>query len=320
MNDTPIAPAIRDQAIAWFTLAQSGCLEDGDRQQLEKWRAADSEHERAWQRLAGIPAGLRERAALLHDPAARQAAEQTRYQPMDRRQALKILVGCGLLSAVAWRGYASDLAQNALADLSTGTGERRREVLVDGTQLWLNSNSAIDVLFDTDRRLLRLRHGEVDVLTGKDPRPLLLVTAEASLRPLGTRFCVRQEDSGTRLSVSQGRVAVMLRDGVQAGIVEAGWRTHIDRLGMQAPQQALEDNAAWVDGFIVAQRMRLGDFVSELGRYRHGLLRCDPACAELRLSGSFPLDDGERILSMLENSLPVRVRRITPYWLTVVPV
>ena len=39
--------------------------------------------------------------------------------------------------------------------------------------------------------------------------------------------------------------------------------------------------------------------------------------ANLLISGSYPLDDSERILDLLEVSLPVKVRRFTRYWVTV---
>lgn len=83
---------------------------------------------------------------------------------------------------------------------------------------------------------------------------------------------------------------------------------------------ALDRNVgAWVDGMLVASQMRLADFLAELGRYRHGQLGCSERVADLRISGSYPLDDSERILQMLEVALPVRVRRFTRYWVTVEP-
>jgi transmembrane sensor len=67
-------------------------------------------------------------------------------------------------------------------------------------------------------------------------------------------------------------------------------------------------------GALVADEMRLADFLAELGRYRRGVLRCDPALADLRFSGVFPLNDTAAILAMLPQSLPVRVRTFSPYW------
>jgi transmembrane sensor len=68
---------------------------------------------------------------------------------------------------------------------------------------------------------------------------------------------------------------------------------------------------------LVAAHMRLADFLAELSRYRRGRLNCDPKVADLLISGSYPLNDSERILDMLEVSLPVKVQRFTRYWVTV---
>lgn len=317
--EAPVSTIVRDQAIAWFTLAQSGCMREDEQRQLQSWRQANSEHERAWQRMVGIPRGLQQRAALLGDPAARTALENYRPLNHERRRALKAMVGLGLLGGMAWRGSDSQWVQGRLADYHTGTGERREQRLADGTRVWLNTGTAVDVRFDAGSRLLLLRHGEVDILTAADPggRPFMVLTEQARLQPLGTRFNVRQLDGETLLSVSSGSVAATARSGAGERIIEQGWSTRIDVRGISEPSHAKNTENAWTDGFIVAERMRLADFVEELARYRPGVLRCDPAVAELRLTGSFPLDNGERILAMLENSLPVRVQRLTPYWLTV---
>ncbi|MOA28015.1 fec operon regulator FecR [compost metagenome] len=70
---------------------------------------------------------------------------------------------------------------------------------------------------------------------------------------------------------------------------------------------------------LVASQMRLADFLAELGRYRHGQLGCSERVADLRIAVSYPLDDSERILQMLEVALPVRVKQFTRYWVTVEP-
>ncbi|WP_370444251.1 hypothetical protein [Candidatus Burkholderia verschuerenii] len=53
--------------------------------------------------------------------------------------------------------------------------------------------------------------------------------------------------------------------------------------------------------------MRLADFLSEIGRYRRGVVRCDASIADLRLSGTYPLDDTDRVLAALAHALPVRI-------------
>ena len=76
-------------------------------------------------------------------------------------------------------------------------------------------------------------------------------------------------------------------------------------------------SGAWADGILVAAHMRLEDFIAELSRYRRGQLHCDPKVANLLISGTYPIDDTERVLDLLHVSLPVRVKRFTRYWVTV---
>uniref|UniRef100_A0A1I8ADV8 Sigma-70 family RNA polymerase sigma factor n=1 Tax=Steinernema glaseri TaxID=37863 RepID=A0A1I8ADV8_9BILA len=117
----------------------------------------------------------------------------------NRRTLLKgLLLGAGA-SSLAWQGY--DVAPRWMADLRTRTGEQRQAALADGTLLVLDTDTALDVLFNASTRLLVLRAGEVHVTTGKDSRPLLVRSAQGDLRALGTRFAVRQLDGLTRLSV-----------------------------------------------------------------------------------------------------------------------
>jgi len=320
-RELPIRADVRDQAIAWFTLSQSGDISETELQHLQRWRQSDSEHERAWQRMTGLPGVLKTRAHLLENPAARSALQHTRYVSGDRRQALKVLVSAGLLGAIGWQSKDSHWLQSGLADLSTATGERRHHELADGTQLWLNTDSAADIRFSTTERRIVLRYGEVDILTGSDPaqRMMLVQTHDAVLRPLGTRFTVRcdQAGSGTLLSVSSGRVAASVPGNSAEQIVETGYQAYIGADGVSRSQPANPASVAWIDGFIVAERMRLGDFVTQLARYRSGVLRCDPQVADLLLTGSYPLDDSERIFSLLEDSLPVSIVRRTRYWVTV---
>jgi transmembrane sensor len=94
-----------------------------------------------------------------------------------------------------------------LADQRTATGEQRTLRLADGTLINLNTHSAVDVRFDEAapgraagrRDLVETAHG--------DARPFIVETREGSMRALGTRFLVKREAEGTRLSVLQSAVA-----------------------------------------------------------------------------------------------------------------
>jgi transmembrane sensor len=75
----------------------------------------------------------------------------------------------------------------------------------------------------------------------------------------------------------------------------------------------------WRDGVLVAQNQPLADFLRELDRYRPGVLRWDSALEALRVTGSFRLDNTDRILALLAASLPLEVQMRTRYWVTLTP-
>ncbi|HDV6372078.1 TPA: FecR domain-containing protein, partial [Burkholderia cepacia] len=210
------------------------------------------------------------------------------------------------------------------ADLRTAVGERRTVTLADRTVVVLDTDTALDVRFDAAARGLRLLRGTIMVTSGHDDRvparPLVVATAQGELRPLGTRFAVRQRDGATRVEVFAGAVRVQPDDAAAgARVIAAGEGADFtrDAIGVSAPLDAYA--SAWTGGMLVASRMRLADLVAELDRYRRGSLRCDAAVADLRVSGTYPLDDPARVLDTLKATLPIDVHYLTRYWATVVP-
>ena len=240
-----------------------------------------------------------------------------------RRQALKVL-GLGILGAGAgglvlqqqpWRSVGADYA--------TGVGERHSFNLLDGTRLQLNTDSAADVLFTAQQRLIVLREGEIFIRTGQDPgsasgrRPFWVHTREARLQAIGTAFDVRQESGRTRLMVEEGVVAIHLPD-TRPVLVQAGSEYLIDPRSAQLQPAPVFSANGWVSGVLVARQMRLQDLVQELARYRHGWSQCDPAVAELRVSGVFQLQRIDHALEGLSQSLAVRIERRTRFWTRIV--
>ncbi|EPM93895.1 pupR protein [Pseudomonas syringae pv. actinidiae ICMP 18804] len=48
-------------------------------------------------------------------------------------------------------------------------------------------------------------------------------------------------------------------------------------------------------------------------------MRWEPALETLRVTGSFQIDNTDRVLSLLAASLPVEVQMRTRYWVTLTP-
>lgn len=309
----PIDPRVLEQAADWLMQLHSGAASAQQRRACERWRTSDPEHARAWQRaeaLLGKLGGLPPELAM---PALDRSRELDRSSA--RRAALLKLAALLAVVPGAWLLMEQ---QGWRHDYRTATGERRDIVLADGSRISLNTATTLDVQFDGAQRLLTLRQGEIAVQTAADAqrRPFLVATAEGRLEALGTQFSVRQDDGRTRLAVRESRVRVRARSGAQH-IIAAGSQVAFTAAAIGEPA-ALDGGAlAWQRGMLLADDMRLHDFALELGRYRPGIVRCDPRVAGVRVSGAFPITDTDAALVMLVSTYPVAARtRLGGYWVT----
>ncbi len=321
MHRDALDPAIIDAAAEWFVTLSSGVVSADEHAAFTRWRLAHTDHDRAWRRFENLGQSLRDGTAHVPVATARQVLQTANRRLLDRRRMLKTLLMAGVAVPAAWLLREQTPLGDVFADYRTAVGERRSLTLADGTQLQLNTTSAVDVRFDARQRQVILRQGEIQIATAADVRPLVVITRDGSLRPIGTRFAVRRldRDEQTRLAVSEGRVEVRPRHaGASPVVVEAGEQVRFGSGRVAAPIPLVTTDNAWTDGMLGAERMRLGDFIEELARHRPGLLRCEPSVAGLRLTGTYPLKDTDLILAKLEQTLPVRVVSRSRYWVTVV--
>lgn len=317
------------QAIHWLVRLQSQPTSLRLQTACNHWRSASPAHERAWQdvqhtydmlrqNIQRLPA--RESTAAMH--ALDRAAELGGRRKTFGRLAALLLTA----APTAW------LARNHLpwqrlgADYATATGERRDLALPDGTRLWLNTDSAVRVRFEAAQRLLLLDRGEIFVRSGPDAgsaarRPLRVQTAQGRLEALGTRFSVRllpgRERPASRLGVEEGAVRMQPRSpaaGFQPVVAQAGQDWLMTGSAVLPAQAAGMDIHGWIEGLLVVQDMRLGDFLAEIARYRPGHLGWDDDVANLRISGTYPLGDTTRLLALLSEALPIETELRTRYW------
>ncbi|MBB5606132.1 MULTISPECIES: FecR domain-containing protein [unclassified Janthinobacterium] len=318
-DNSPLSPAILQRAAEWMARLWSDDASEADAAACAEWRAAHPEHERAWTRLQRF---TQQFDAIPNVVARGALSTAPRRTGVDRRRALQLL---GLVmggGGSALLLHESGIWQRASADYRTALGEVRAVLLADGTQVVLDTASAIDVRYSDRERRIVLRTGTILVTSAPDTaaihRPLLVQTDQGTATALGTRFSVRAGDGLSTVVVFQGVVELWPAQANMAGVsLQAGQR---GTYGIHAVHEValVEDSAAaWTQGRLVAERMRLGDLVKEFSRYRHGLLRCDEDVADLRVTGVYSLRDIDRSLDNLALSLPVQLRYRTRFWVTV---
>src|SRR5450830_25951 len=199
----PIDMAIAMQAAEWLTTLMSGLATPSEKMAWTDWRQSHPDHERAWRHIEKVSGGFQglDGAASRQALALRSRNMTTSTFPVSRRGSLKALCWLAAVGLTGWLGARSQPAKTLLADASTATGQRRDITLPDGTQLTLNSGSAINIRYSSSQRLLQLVQGEVFIRTaqetdqqGRPYRPFLVDTVHGQALALGTRYSVRQDD------------------------------------------------------------------------------------------------------------------------------
>jgi len=302
------------QAAEWFATL-GGAPTPDERTEWRRWLDADSRHVLAWRRVEALSQRFQQLPAVLDRTAAAQALARNRAQP--RRQALRALAGVGVLGAGGWLAQREQPWLAWQADVRTRVGEQRELRLADGTRLWLNTDTALQLQDSAEARGVRLLRGELMVATATANTSWRLDTPAGRLCPVGTRFAVRQQGEECSVSVFEGRVDVQPADAEAQVSVHAGRRLRFDRAAVREDADLPPAADAWTRGMLVVDGWTLAALCEELGRYQPGLLSCADAAAGLRVVGAFPLGDLDQVYRMLARTLPVEVQHPLPGWVRI---
>ncbi|MFT3820448.1 MAG: FecR domain-containing protein [Rubrivivax sp.] len=318
----PPSHAVLEQAARWYALLRDGKAGLQDQADWKAWLRADEAHRTAWRYVEDI---RRDFEPLRGKPDARLATDalNTATERMHSRR--RLLAGAAVVSSgslLGWLGWRQDLLPAGLmawgADHRTATGEQREITLADGSRVWLNTASAVNVKFDARERVIVLVEGEAFIATSKNSaRPFIVETAQGRMRALGTRFNVRRDAALTRLAVYDGAVEIRTADGSATRIVPAGQQAYFGADRIAASEAADQAREAWAQGALVADNISLRQVVEELRRYRRGHLGVADDVAGLTVYGNFPIHDTDRVLRMLASALPIRIEQPMPWWTSI---
>ncbi|OLF52978.1 FecR domain-containing protein [Pseudomonas chlororaphis] len=315
MNSPTIDPQILGEAADWLVQLHSGAATAADREAIAQWRQRSAAHAQAWLRAEAILGDFRNVPAEIAVQTLQRAA---RGNGLSRRQTLTRL---GLLLLAGPLGLAAQHTpwEQWSAEQRTAVGEQKHLQLPDGSALLLNTDTALNIAFSPDERRVRLFGGEVLVTTAQDlaARPFIVETPQGTARTQGTRFCVRINGSRSQVSVLDGTVEVRPQYLSLGVPLHAGERQSFKLNRLEAVERFDPTALAWDRGLLLANDMRLDQLLEELGRYRPGVLRCASEVAAVRVSGAFSLRDTDASLGLLGDSLPLKISRLTRYWVSV---
>lgn len=307
----------------WFVKLSSGHVTDADYREWQAWRAADPANESAWQKLEQLTSQLKNLSSEVGIKGTLNRLYSSKTHSESRRNALKQMAILMAVGSTSFLAYKEKPWSEMLADYSTSTGEQREIALADGTRLYMNTSTVVNVTFSKTHRILELLEGEVLIETGHEQssthRPFTLKTRHGAITALGTRFSARDHQHFSSVSVFEGAVQIAPKSHQgEPTILHAGESMNFTIA--ETLQKGIADTSSvlWAQGFIIVDQLSMSELIAELSRYRQGLLQCDPRIAHLKVSGSFPTDT-DAALEILAHKFPVKIQTFTRYWTTVKP-
>lgn len=344
-------------AASWLVRRLDGMTPE-EEAEFEEWLAADPAHAEAlaqmedvWGRMDELPgegvdalkAGLAPGVADGMPPSqvaspTPRAPQPLRPQPASpgRRawfldlgrlmpQAAAAAAAFGIVGG-GWYGWdAWQRRPTFIQSFATQRGQQQEVNLPDGSTLWLDTATQVDVALYRQRREVRLSEGQVFFAVQADPeQPFDVFAGATRVTVVGTRFSVRctrsgvGEEGSVSVVVEEGRVRVAGRSDAARELAAAGAFVELDAgrsvtadaagalgpVGSGAPAAA-----AWREGRIDFNGTPLAQALAEFERYGNtGLAIRDPAVAALKVQGSFDLRHVGAFARALPQVLPVLLK------------
>lgn len=185
--------------------------------------------------------------------------------------------------------------------LTVPEGEHVDMTLSDGTRLYVNSGSEVEIpsVFDPEKREIRMT-GEVYLEVAKDAeRPFFVETEDFDVRVYGTSFNVSAypEDGVSSVVLVEGSVAVSAGDMTR--FIEPGQKMEISGGRMDVSDVDVMEYVGWKDRIIITGGQTLDQIMQKLARYYGADISVSDEVAGMMMNGK--LDLQEDLSSVLDN-------------------
>ncbi|MEQ1635531.1 MAG: FecR family protein [Methylococcales bacterium] len=302
------------QAAYWRAQLSSDLLTQQQQREFEIWLADRPENQQAWleiERFWSALDSLTEADVLV--PQDKIIVLPAGYKKWYRGRLSKpvFAVAASLLLLVSLAIFQHGFY---FADYRTSPGEQRTISLADGSEIILNTDSALSVQYADAQRQITLHQGEAYFVVAADAlRPFEVQTFAGRVRALGTAFNINLQQDAAEVTVYQHAVKITTETGKVLEQLPEGKQIVFAADTLNAVHTAnLQRLKAWRNQRMVFQDKPLVDVIAELNRYRPGkIMITSAAIKKLPVTGVFDTDDTNIALKTIEQSLSIKVTKIT---------
>lgn len=302
---------IEEKALHWFVTLRDEAAPESAWLDFQSWLEVSPAHaqaydavERLWVDLDAADAASITAAPIIDLSATRERRARHRSPWLGAglgiAASVTLAVGLWLWMTPSGQTYATTDAPLSIA-------------LEDGSHVYLNRHSRLDVRFDDDRRSVSLTEGEAAFDIAHDPgHPFVVAAGDHQVQVLGTAFNVLNHGDNFAVAVQRGIVAVTPANASAPVRLIAGQT--LEQRGQAAPRMSnvSPDRAsAWRSGVLVYRDRPLSDVADDLSRYLDKPVVLSTPVKALRFTGALRVGDEAVMLQQLQDFAPVRVEAST---------
>jgi transmembrane sensor len=292
-------------------IAENWSMEDQAR--LDDWLSASVANkiaylraDHAWSRTA--------RAAALRRPTPGRSPSGSEGGSQFKRMRLFATLGAiALLGAVAVQYFRSP----SYSAYTTSIGGRQVLSLSDGSQIELNTDSAVRVVDRNGTREVIVDKGEVYFDVKHDPvHPFSVLAGDRRINDLGTKFLVREQADRLEIALLEGRVRVDAPNGsgkraTNMGPGDVAVATSESTTISKHLPAVLSNQLSWRQGVLVFHHTALAEAAAEFNRYNsHKVVIADPSVGKLEINGKFRTNDVEMFTDTTADILGLHVEKL----------
>lgn len=303
---------------------------------LDQWLRADAANRRTLDYMLKVwdkAESLKRLAALFPTPIRRR--DRIRPYALTAVAASAVLVAALFWADVYRPGITPEDEAAIETDVTseiyeTAVGERKKVWLADGSSVFLNTNSLIEVRIDDQQRELILHQGEAIFGVAHDPERAFSVSAgDGIFTAVGTEFNLEMMNHHhVELVVTDGEVLVGVKTGSTVSsaraapgsyprpsvVVSAGQQYIVgesDRQVVQIEPADIEVRLSWRQGNLVFRGESLEEAVREISRYATvQFVFVDEDLRNERVGGLFKAGDVDGMLETLQNNFDIEYERV----------
>lgn len=301
-HDDPDSEQIDAEAASWFARNRNN-PDRATRKAFDSW-ISEPAHSRAYAEFEALWDDLAQLQKLSR-PVPQPRRKTPRWRPA---VAVAAAVLCAVLAVNLGKPQGPFTQQIAAQQQGA-----RSFQLPDGSTLYVNANTQVQIDFSAQQRDIYLQQGQLylEVAANKD-RPLWVHIGAAKVRVVGTAFDVRRGQRQLVVSVAHGQVAFS-PDGKPEALTLLGARqqaTYDLKKGTLRQQTLDRDEVAdWRSGRLAFRNRDLASLVDELNLYRHQPVQlAEGPLGAYKVSGNLDVNDPDALLKALPALIPVKTR------------